>query len=201
MTEKIMNILLVGVGGQGIITSSEILAQAAVNAGYDTKKSEIHGMSQRGGSVFSHIRFGKQVYSPLIAHGQADILLSLEEMETLRWLQYAHKNTHMVVCRNKIKPAMLSKYPEGIETELKSLCKRLTLLNPEKLITKIGNLKFFNVALLGLISMDLQSFNITDESWENAIKKTVPHDFFEANCKAFQIGKQYIKIKYEEVCI
>ena len=193
MAEKIINILLVGVGGQGIITCSDILAQAAVNTGYDTKKSEIHGMSQRGGSVFSHIRFGDKVYSPLIAYGEADILLSLEEMETLRWIQYANKDTHMVVCQNKIKPAMMNRYPAGIEAELKSLCKRLVLVDPEKLSKEIGNLKFFNVALLGLISVYLQSFNISEESWENAIRKTIPQGFFEQNWRAFQLGKQYSK--------
>jgi len=103
--EKLIhNVLFVGVGGQGIVLASDIMAHAAVLAGFDAKKSEIHGMSQRGGSVFSHVRFGEKVYSPMITEGSADILVSLEEMETLRWLDFANPRTQLIVVKTRILP-------------------------------------------------------------------------------------------------
>ena len=95
--DKVFNLLIVGVGGQGTILASNIVTQAAMNAGLDAKKSEIHGMSQRGGAVFSHVRFGKKVYSPVIAKGNVDVLISLEEMETLRWTEFLNKDSQLIV--------------------------------------------------------------------------------------------------------
>jgi len=119
MMEKIHNVLMVGVGGQGVVLASDILSLAAMNAGYDVKKSEIHGMSQRGGSIFSFVRFGEAVSSPLIAEGQADLLVSMEEMETLRWLEYLNADTKLMVSKAHILPANATEYPAGIEEDLK----------------------------------------------------------------------------------
>jgi indolepyruvate ferredoxin oxidoreductase beta subunit len=179
---------MVGVGGQGIITASDIFTLAALIHGYDAKKSEIHGMSQRGGSVFSHIRFGEKVYSPVISRGEVDILLSLEEMETLRWISYANKKSLVVVCKTQIKPAMVNDYPEGIEQELNKSCPNLLLVDPEVLGKKIKNEKFFNVTLLGFIAPLLP---ISTQAWEKAVKQKVPLRFLEQNLNAFKQGSIY----------
>jgi len=186
MENKIDNILMVGVGGQGTILASDILALAALNSGYDTKKSEIHGMSQRGGSVFSHVRFGEKVYSPVITVGQADILLSLEEMETLRWLAFTNAESRVIVLKRKILPPNVETYTEGIEEELQSIYKNLDLIEPESLIKDIGNVKFLNVALLGLLSVYI---DFPEDAWKESIREKVPSGFFEDNWRAFNKGK------------
>jgi indolepyruvate ferredoxin oxidoreductase beta subunit len=188
MQEKNFNILMVGVGGQGIITASDILTLAALQTGFDVKKSEIHGMSQRGGSVTSHVRFGKKIYSPLISKGEADILLSLEEMETLRWIEYAGKKSTVIVLKNQIKPAMSKEYPQGIEQELKKICPLLLLVDLSELGRQLGAAKFLNVALLGLMAPLLA---IPGQAWKEAISATVPEDFLEKNLEAFEQGRQY----------
>jgi indolepyruvate ferredoxin oxidoreductase, beta subunit len=190
MDNKVDNILMVGVGGQGIITASDILTMAALNAGYDAKKSEIHGMSQRGGSVFSHVRFGKKVFSPVIPFGQADILLSLEEMETLRWLRYTNKESRVLVMKTRILPPNVEDYPSGIEEELKPVFSNLIMIEPESLIEDIGNAKFLNVALLGLLSAYI---DFPEDAWKESIKQKVPEKFYEENWQAFIKGKKLIK--------
>ena len=184
--EKIFNLFMAGVGGQGIILASDIITRAAMNANFDVKKSEIHGMSQRGGSVFSHIRFGNRVFSPVIPEGMADIFVSLEQMETLRWLHLVNSNTLLIVYNTKILPAEVKEYPQGIEEELKKKFKNLKIIDPEELIKKVGAQKFVNVALVGIISKYL-SFDLKD--WELAIEKEVPEGTFENNKNVFLIGR------------
>jgi len=188
MAKAVHSILMVGVGGQGIILASDILTLAAMHSGYDAKKSEIHGMSQRGGSVFSHIRYGAKVYSPTISEGEADILFSLEEMETLRWLNYAGSGSIVITLRTQIKPAMVEEYPEGIEEELRKKCGALKYLEPEQLKKDIENVKFFNVALLGVLA---EYVNLPEDSWKRAIEERVPRGSYEGNFKAFQAGRKY----------
>jgi indolepyruvate ferredoxin oxidoreductase beta subunit len=185
--DKIWNILMVGVGGQGIILASDILASAALASGFDAKKSEIHGMSQRGGSVFSHVRFGKKVFSPVIPEGGADILLSLELMETLRWLAFAGPATRFVVSREQILPANTTEYPAGIEAEIRSLSPGALFLDPVELIKKIGDKKFANVALCGILGSRL---DLPETSWKQAIEAHVPQGTGEANWQAFLIGRE-----------
>jgi indolepyruvate ferredoxin oxidoreductase beta subunit len=189
MVKNISSILIVGVGGQGIILASDIVTQAAMNDGYDAKKSEIHGMSQRGGSVFSHVRFGEKVYSPVIPLGRADILLSLEEMETLRWLAFTNTNSRVIVLKRKIIPPNVEKYPEDLPDKLKPLYKSLHLIEPDNLIKEIGNVKFLNVALLGLLSVYT---DFTENAWKDSIEEKVPSAFFEENWQAFYKGKGLI---------
>ena len=186
MENKVDNILMVGVGGQGIILASDILTLAALNSGYDAKKSEIHGMSQRGGSVFCHVRFGEKIFSPVIPLGQADILLSLEEMETLRWCDFTNTDSRVIVLKRKILPPNVEKYTEGIEEELNSVYKNLDLIEPDSLIKDIGNVKFLNVALLGLLSVYI---DFPEDAWKESIKEKVPSAFFEENWQAFNKGK------------
>jgi indolepyruvate ferredoxin oxidoreductase beta subunit len=186
--KPVYNILMVGVGGQGIILASDILTLAAMYCGYDAKKSEIHGMSQRGGAVFSHIRFGHKVHSPLISQGEADILFSLEEMETLRWLNYANNESLVITLLTRIKPANVSVYPESIRAEIEKKCTLVKFLDPDDVISEIESSKFFNVALLGVLSGYV---DFPEEAWKKAIGKEVPKGSFEGNWKAFQTGKGY----------
>jgi indolepyruvate ferredoxin oxidoreductase beta subunit len=185
--DKIWNILMAGVGGQGIILASDIVAAAALEAGCDAKKSEIHGMSQRGGSVFSHIRFGRKVHSPVIPEGEADILLSLELMETLRWLAYAHAGTEFIVLKEKILPAYIDEYPGGVEEEIRGLAPRARFLDPADLAVKIGDKKYVNVALCGILAARLP---LGEAAWEQAVAAHVPPGTAEANWRAFTIGKK-----------
>jgi indolepyruvate ferredoxin oxidoreductase beta subunit len=196
--KKPYNILMVGVGGQGIITASDILTQAALIHGYDAKKSEIHGMSQRGGSVSSHVRFGEVVYSPVITPGTVDILLSLEEMEALRWIGYAGKHTLVVVCQTMLKPAMVEEYPTGVEEELRNVCPKLFLVDPKELGERIEREVFFNVALLGLISPML---DIPETAWLEAISGKVPQRFRDQNISAFKQGMIFYQAGLKEVLL
>jgi indolepyruvate ferredoxin oxidoreductase beta subunit len=187
---KITNVLMVGVGGQGIVLASDIISRAALYAGHDVKKSEIHGMSQRGGSVFSHIRFGEKVYSPVIPEGEADILLSLEEMETLRWLSYINSDTRVIVTKTRINPPNVTNYPDNIDQEIKKHFKNSWVIEPSRISEKTGDAKFVNTALLGLISTCL---DFSDEAWRRSIHENVPDGTFEANMTAFAAGKTLMK--------
>lgn len=188
MKNGVHNILMVGVGGQGIILASDILTLTAMYSGFDAKKSEIHGMSQRGGSVFSHIRYGDKVCSPTIPEGEAHILFSLEEMETLRWLNYASAESLIITLRTQIKPVMVEQYPSGIEDELRKRSNKVRFLEPADLRESIDNNKFFNVALLGVLS---EHIDLPEKSWRQAIQKRVPAGSFDGNWKAFQTGKKH----------
>jgi indolepyruvate ferredoxin oxidoreductase beta subunit len=191
---KVFNVLMVGVGGQGIIMASDVFALAAMYSGNDVKKSEIHGMSQRGGSVFSHIRFGKKVHSPVISHGEADVLFSLEEMETLRWIEYASEDTDIICMKTRINPAMVETYPDGIEDEIRRLSNKVFFVDPKPLINQIENKKFLNVTLMGLVSGFV---DFPMESWEKAIREKVPKGTFEGNWKAFETGKKLFREEFQ----
>jgi indolepyruvate ferredoxin oxidoreductase beta subunit len=177
-----MDILLVGVGGQGIVLASDILCLAALYAGYDTKKSEIHGMSQRGGSVFSHVRFAKKVYSPVIAAGSANILASLEESETLRWLHYTNKNTTIIYVKARIPLGSSTLYPEGTEDFLKKQYRDRIAIDPECLCSPSGNPKTLNVSLVGTIA---GLTGIDRKFFGQAIRELVPPGTQEINMSAF----------------
>lgn len=184
---EVKNILMVGVGGQGIILSSDILSRAALNEGFDVKKSEIHGMSQRGGSVFSHIRFGEKVFSPVIPDGEADILLSLEEMESLRWSAYTSPETQVICMDEHILPLGLTEYPDCAKA-LKKSFKKLMLVDIAEFRKALENPKTINVALLGIVSNYL---DISAAAWKKAIESSVPAGTEKLNMKAFEAGKKY----------
>lgn len=186
--EKVFNLLIVGVGGQGTILASNIVSQAAMNAGLDAKKSEIHGMSQRGGAVFSHVRFGEKVYSPVIAKGKVDVLLSLEEMETLRWTEFLNKDSRLIVLNNRILPANTAEYPQGLTEKIKSQFNNVISIDPDEYTKKLGNAKYLNVFLLGVLSNYVK---LPEESWKDAIQSLVPNGTFDKNYEAFLIGKDY----------
>ncbi len=182
------SILLVGVGGQGTILASNILATGLVEAGYDVKVSEIHGMSQRGGSVSTQIRYGDKVHSPIIGKGQADILVAFEAMEALRYLEFLKPEGKVVVNAYKIPsaPILMGKadYPEGIIELLKEKA-ATSVIDAAKIALDLGNAKVMNVVLLGAL---VKAMALNHIDWEEVIKNTVKKEFIDINIKAFREG-------------
>jgi indolepyruvate ferredoxin oxidoreductase, beta subunit len=191
MTRQITNILLVGVGGQGILLASEILSEAAMLAGFDVKKSEIHGMSQRGGSVVSHVRFGTEVFSPIIPEGEGDILFGFELMETCRSLPLIRPDGTVVANDLQISPPAVlmgqETYPAGLVERIRSLFPDFLLVDGQKLAGDAGNARAANTVLLGAISRRLA---IAEEYWMMALEKMVPPNALEINKKTFLIGRE-----------
>jgi indolepyruvate ferredoxin oxidoreductase beta subunit len=194
--DRIFNIIIAGVGGQGILTASEILAKVAMEAGLDAKKSEVHGMSQRGGSVVSHVRFGEKVYSPLVEKGACDIILSFEKSEALRWVHYLKKEGGKVVINDlEIIPTTVSlkldTYPTNIEEQIRDKAKAEVILVPATdLARQAGDARTANTVLLGVISNFLP---FEDKVWEKVISDNVKKETIEVNLKAFYLGKNYYK--------
>jgi indolepyruvate ferredoxin oxidoreductase beta subunit len=187
--EKVTNVLIVGVGGQGILLASEILANVALAAGYDVKQSEVHGMAQRGGSVSSHVRFGPQVHSPTIDMGQADILLSFELLEAVRWLDYVAPRGQIIVNLQKVIPMPVAsgkmRYGDDNEEKLRRHCGIVYSIDAHALALKAGHLKTANLALLGVLNRLL---DFPNELWEAVISKRVPAKTLATNLTAFHLG-------------
>jgi len=192
MNEQITNVLLVGVGGQGILLASEILSEAAMLAGYDVKKSEIHGMSQRGGSVVSHVRYGKQVFSPIVPEGEGDILFGFELMETCRSLPLLKPGGTVVANDLKISPPAVlmgqELYPDGLVERIKARFPDFLLLDGQQMAGSAGNVRAANTVLLGAVSRKL---DIAEQHWMKALEKMVPSKALDVNMKAFQLGRDY----------
>jgi indolepyruvate ferredoxin oxidoreductase, beta subunit len=182
------NVLLVGVGGQGTILVGKILSSGLVNAGFDVKMSEVHGMAQRGGSVSNQVRYGEKVYSPIISKGQADILVAFESMEALRWLEYLNPKGKVVVNDYQIPsaPILMGKqdYPEGVLEILKEKADT-SVVKAAKLAQELGNIKSMNIVLFGALVKGMQ---LTDINWEQVIKNNVKPKTVEVNIKAFRAG-------------
>lgn len=153
---KITNILVSGIGGQGVMTAAELLAEAAINQGFDVKKTEVAGMAQRGGVVTSHIRFGEKVFSPSIAEGQADILLSFEVAEALRWTHWVKEGGVILVNNSRMEPPVVNlglfDYPDDPIGQLKSSSKTVRYLDATEIARELGNLKLVNTIMLGAVS-------------------------------------------------
>jgi len=190
MKSHITNILLVGVGGQGILLASEILAETFMLAGYDVKKSEIHGMSQRGGSVVSHVRFGKEVFSPVVPEGEGDILFGFELLETYRYLPLLKTGATVVVNDYRILPPSIllgqAAYPQALPEKIKSKFPDSLLVDGQGLALQAGDVRAANTVLLGAVSKRLQ---ISDAIWQQALEKMVPRKALEINLKAFAMGR------------
>jgi indolepyruvate ferredoxin oxidoreductase beta subunit len=186
-----ISVVLVGVGGQGILLASEIVAQAAVAAGFDVKTNEVHGMAQRGGSVIAQIRYGKKVFSPLVPKHTAKVLGSLERIECLRYLDYLADDGLAVVSDQKIIPVTASTggtpYPEIDETFLSQYFSRLVYLDAISVALELGNAKAANTILLGAMSTSL---DLPETSWFEAIRRSVKKQFIDLNIAAFQKGKE-----------
>ncbi len=185
---NVKSILLVGVGGQGTILASKILTQGLIENGYDVKMSEVHGMSQRSGSVSTQVRFGTKVYSPIIGEGTADILVSFEEMEAARYAHFLKKDGKAVVNTYRI-PSMpiltgTRDYPDDIIGMLRQ-CVSTMALDATGIAEKVGNPKSANVVLLGAL---VKAMGLTDIDWDPIIAKTVKPAFIDVNRKAFAAG-------------
>lgn len=182
------NIMIVGVGGQGTLLASRIIGKTVISEGYDVKISEVHGMSQRGGSVVTYVKFGDKVYSPIIDRGEADIILAFEMLEAYRALPYLKKDGKMIANNQKINPMPVitgaTSYPENIAEKLSEKVD-LTVVDALSLAEKAGNFKAVNVALIGVMA---KNTDIAYEKWVSVIKETVPEKFLEANLKAFELG-------------
>ncbi len=192
MSEKVKNLLLVGVGGQGILLASEILSETFMLAGYDVKKSEIHGMSQRGGSVVSHVRYGQEVYSPTVPEGEGDLLFGFELMETYRCLPLLKPGATVVANDLRIPPPSVlmgrESYPEGIAERISERFPDFVLIDGEKLASDAGNRRAANTVLLGAVSRRL---DIAEDYWLQALDKMVPRKALEINRKAFLLGREF----------
>ena len=189
------SILLVGVGGQGTILASKILTTGLMEAGYDVKMSEIHGMSQRGGTVSSHVRYNAdgKVYSPVIGEEGADILVSFEQMEALRWIDYVKPEGAIVTSTDKIDCQSVltgrTAYPENIVDELKKVCDKVLTVDTATEAGKLGNPKVANVILLGII---VKYMGLEHIDWEKIIRENVKKNYIEMNLKALELGKKMI---------
>ncbi|HZJ57456.1 MAG TPA: indolepyruvate oxidoreductase subunit beta [Clostridia bacterium] len=184
-----INILIVGVGGQGTLLTSRVLGNLAGGLGYDVKVSEVHGMAQRGGSVVTHVRFGDRVYSPLVEVGKADVLLSFEKMEALRWLHFLKEEGMLIVNDQSINPMSVvtgaAEYPDDILDRLKKSTAGVTIINALDIAKGLGNIRVTNSVLLGVLAKNM---DIEYEEWKGALSRTVPPRTVEINLKAFDAG-------------
>lgn len=189
MLNREIDVLMVGVGGQGAILASKILAQVAQDQGFEVKVSEIHGMAQRGGSVVTHVRIGDKVHAPIISEGQADVILAFEQLEALRWVHYLKPGGTMVINDQTIAPVPvilgLQKYPAGIIAEIKKRVPDTVAVNALDMARQSGNDKATNVVLMGVLAGRME---IAKEAWLTALEKKVPAKFLEINKKAFELG-------------
>ena len=183
------NIMIVGVGGQGSLLASKLLGHLLLTKGYDVKVSEVHGMSQRGGSVVTYVRYGDKVYSPVIDKGEADYIVSFEQLEAARWLPYLKKDGVIVTNTQKIDPMPVitgaADYPDNLIDKLKKSGAKVDAIDCLKLANEAGSSKAVNIVLLGRLS---HYFDLPKEAWLEALKANVPEKFLEMNIKAFDLG-------------
>lgn len=190
MSAEVTNIRLAGVGGQGILVASEVLCDVLLAAGHDVKKSEVHGMAQRGGTVISDVRFGAKVYSPTIPEGEVDVLLSFEEMEALRHAPSLRPDGTVIANAQRILPSAVASgkvgYPDDIPAQLARRAGKVILVDALALAQEAGSVRSVNVCLLGVLS---QSLSIPEEAWFEALTARFRKKGLEANLKAFALGR------------
>ncbi len=186
---EVKSILFAGVGGQGILRASDIICEVIMEAGFDVKKSEVHGMAQRGGCVTSHVRYGRKVYSPLAEPGSIQTLVSFEKMEALRYLKDVRKDASIIVNTEEIYPPAVNMgdlpYPSDAVGFLRNNYGRVISFNAAELAKTVGNIRTANVVLLGALSNHM---TIDKSIWENVIKKSFPEKLIKINLEAFQMG-------------
>ncbi len=187
---KQFNMLIVGTGGQGLITLLQIISEAAMAEGYDIKTSELHGLSQRGGSVEVHIRFGKKIYSPMLTQGKADLILALEEQEILNGLYFTNSQTKFLINQFIIPiPLRKTKSEKEILSQLKKISRNIFVVPAEKICQeKLGNSVVSGVYLISLAAIK-NLIPLKSESIAKAIKKTIPAKYLDLNFKAFNLAK------------
>ncbi len=188
---KTKNIMIVGVGGQGTLLASKLLGKMLLKKGYDIKVSEVHGMSQRGGSVVTYVRYGDRVYSPIIDKGEADFILSFEQLESARYADYLAPGGKIITNTQKTNPMPVitgaAVYPENLLSKLAEIGFDIDAIDALSLARKAGSDKCINIVLLGRIS---KYFDFSDEEWLTTIEESVPPKFIEINKKAFLLGKE-----------
>ena len=188
--QPVINVLMSGVGGQGVLVASDILVMVAMDAGLDAKKSEIHGMAQRGGSVVSQVRYGKKIYSPLINTGAADVILAFEKLEAVRYLDYLKPGGVVIVNNQKITPLSVffsdTPYPEDIAAICQKKTDQILMIDGVLIAEKLGNPRTINSVMLGALSNFLE---FDEEHWMKAIGQRVPPKTLELNRRAFEAGR------------
>ena len=184
------NIMIVGVGGQGTLLTSRILGGLTIDAGYDVKLSEVHGMAQRGGSVVTFVRYGEKVYEPIVEEGQADVLIAFERLEAMRYAAYLKKDGVIIVNDQRIDPMPVvtgkAEYPDGIIEELKK-SHRVIAFDAMAEALKLGNSRVFNTVIIGVAAKHM---DFDKQQWMDVIAGTVPAKTIELNQKAFEVGYQ-----------
>ncbi len=184
------NVMIVGVGGQGSLLASKLLGKLLLTKGYDIKVSEVHGMSQRGGSVVTYVRFGDKVYSPIIDKGEADFIVSFEMLEAARWTEFLKSDGKIIANTQQINPMPVitgsAEYPAELSEKIKSAGIELVAVNALDLAEQAGSAKAVNIVLMGILS---RYFDFTEDEWNTAIESSVPAKFLELNKKAFALGR------------
>lgn len=185
------NIMIVGVGGQGTLLASKMLGYVLLQQGYDVKVSEVHGMSQRGGSVVTYVRYGKKVYSPVIDKGEADVIISFEKLEAARWLEFLKKDGTIITNTQEVEPMPVitgaAAYPENLIEKMQATGAKVDAKDFLSIAQEAGSAKAVNIALMGRLSTYFPE--ISDEQWQDAIEKIVPPKFLDLNKKAFEAGR------------
>jgi indolepyruvate ferredoxin oxidoreductase, beta subunit len=185
-----MNVLMTGVGGQGIILASDILSEVMMRAGMDVKKSEIHGMAQRGGSVMSHVRFAEKIYSPIIPQGECDIMVSFEELETARYLSYLNSNSKVIINKFRLSPPSViagkDTYPDVLPL-IKNITKNVSVVEGSKAAKEIGNPRGVNIVLMGVLSKYL---DCPESIWIETLNDMIAEKIRKANIEGFMKGRE-----------
>ena len=186
------SIMIVGVGGQGSLLASRLIGNVLLQQGYDVKVSEVHGMSQRGGSVVTYVKYGDEVLSPIVCKGEADIIISFEQLEAARWLPYLKKGGHLVTSTQKIDPMPVitgvAQYPDDIIEKIKAQGVDVVAVDALSLAEQAGNSKASNVVLMGVVSTKMP-FDV--EVWNKAVEECVSPKFLELNKKAVELGRSF----------
>ncbi|MBM6887439.1 indolepyruvate oxidoreductase subunit beta [Pseudoflavonifractor phocaeensis] len=184
------NIMIVGVGGQGTLLASKLLGRLLLDQGYDVKVSEVHGMSQRGGSVVTYVRYGDKVYSPVIDKGEADFIVSFELLEAARWLEFLRPDGRLITNTQQTNPMPVitgaAEYPQNLVDKMTAAGVQVDAMDALALAEEAGSSRAVNLVLMGRLS---RYFDLPEEVWQNAITNSVPEKFLELNRKAFHLGR------------
>ena len=188
---SVKSIMIVGVGGQGSLLASKLLGRLLIDEGYDVKVSEVHGMSQRGGSVVTYVRYGDKVYSPVIDKGEADFIISFELLEAARWAEFLRPGGRIIVNTQQIDPMPVitgaASYPSDIIAKLRSLGLQVDAVDALEIAEQAGSAKAINIVLMGRLA---RYFDVPEDEWQKALKRVVPEKFLALNQKAFALGMQ-----------
>lgn len=196
---NVKSVLLVGVGGQGIILASQILSSGLIEAGFDVKMSEVHGMAQRGGSVTTQVRYGEKVDSPIIGKGSADVMVAFEKVEAVRWLEYLKPGGALVVNNYEIPSATVISgaevYPDGVMEKLQATVENIYVIDAAKEAMELGNIKAQNIVLLGGL---IKAMGVEGVDWNKMVEQNVKPRFVELNLKAINKGMELVASEVKE---